>query len=103
MNFSLPTEIITHILSYISIADLVRAERTCRLFQSFALSEIENRIIKSGSSKDEWGILVRYICIHCIMLRIIFTKSISNRFILAKSMLCQFVLIQRQRKPIILF
>lgn len=61
MNYSLPTEIITNILSHVSIADLVRVERTCRLFQSFALSEIEKRIIKSVSSKDEWGILVRII------------------------------------------
>lgn len=59
MNYSLPSEIISNIFEYVSITDLVRVERTCKLFQSFALCEIEKRIIRS--SKDEWGILV---CIH---------------------------------------
>lgn len=58
MDYLLPTEIITNILEYMSITDLVRVERTCRLFQSFALSEIEKRIVKSGTTRDEWGILV---------------------------------------------
>lgn len=58
MDCLLPTEIITNILEYMSITDLVRVERTCRLFQSFALSEIEKRIVKSGTTRDEWGILV---------------------------------------------
>lgn len=53
----LPSEILTEILSYLSIKDLVRIERTCKLLQSYALSEIERRI-RRGSSKDEWGILV---------------------------------------------
>lgn len=53
----LPSEILTEILSYLSIKDLVRIERTCKLLQCYALSEIERRI-RRGSSKDEWGILV---------------------------------------------
>lgn len=57
MDYLLPAEIITNILSYMSMTDLVRIERTCRLFQSFSLCEIEKRIIKSS---DEWGILVSY-------------------------------------------
>lgn len=57
MNYSLPTEIISNIFEYVSINDLVRIESTCRLFQSFALCEIEKRIIRSTT--DEWGILVR--------------------------------------------
>lgn len=56
MNYSLPTEIISNIFEYVSITDLVRIESTCRLFQSFALCEIEKRIIRS--TRDEWGILV---------------------------------------------
>ncbi|KAK4510953.1 uncharacterized protein ATC70_000062 [Mucor velutinosus] len=55
MDYLLPAEIITNILSYMSMTDLVRIERTCRLFQSFSLCEIEKRIIKSS---DEWGILI---------------------------------------------
>lgn len=55
MDYLLPAEIITNILSYMSMTDLVRIERTCRLFQSFSLCEIEKRIVKSN---DEWGILV---------------------------------------------
>ncbi|GAA5805809.1 hypothetical protein HPULCUR_011335 [Helicostylum pulchrum] len=56
MNYSLPTEIISNIFEYVSINDLVRIESTCRLFQSFALCEIEKRIIRS--TRDEWGILI---------------------------------------------
>ncbi|KAG2210988.1 hypothetical protein INT47_000148 [Mucor saturninus] len=56
MNYSLPSEIISNIFEYVSMTDLVRVERTCKLFQSFALCEIEKRIIRS--SKDEWGILI---------------------------------------------
>lgn len=59
MDHLLPTEIYSNILSYMSIKDLVRLESTCRLFQSFALCEIERRLIRSGSTSDEWGILVR--------------------------------------------
>ncbi|GAN11015.1 hypothetical protein MAM1_0450d10567 [Mucor ambiguus] len=55
MDHLLPAEIITNILSYMSMTDLVRIERTCRLLQSFSLCEIEKRIIKSS---DEWGILI---------------------------------------------
>ena len=60
MDNLLPTEIYHNILSYMSMTDLVRAERTCRLFQSFALCEIEKRLIHSGGTSDEWGILVTY-------------------------------------------
>ncbi|KAI8063715.1 uncharacterized protein B0P05DRAFT_555400 [Gilbertella persicaria] len=56
MDLLFPTEIISNILSYMSIKDLTKLERTSRLFQAFTLNEIENRIIKSG--KDEWGILI---------------------------------------------
>lgn len=66
MDHLLPTEIYSHILSYMSIKDLVRLERTCRLFQSFALCEIERRLIHSGSTSDEWGILVKYLPL-CIL------------------------------------
>lgn len=59
MNYSLPSEIISNIFEYVSMTDLVRVERTCKLFQSFALCEIEKRIIRS--SKDEWGILVCFL------------------------------------------
>lgn len=63
MHHLLPTEIYSNILSYMSIKDLVRLERTCRLFQSFALCEIERRLIHSGSTSDEWGILVKHLSI----------------------------------------
>lgn len=59
MDHLLPPEIIEQILSYMSMTDLVRMERTCRLFQSFSLYEIEKRIMTSNTSKDEWGMLVR--------------------------------------------
>ncbi|KAI8646990.1 hypothetical protein BD408DRAFT_409015 [Parasitella parasitica] len=55
MDHLLPTEIITNILGYMSITDLVCIERVCRSFQSFSLCEIEKRIIKSN---DEWGVLI---------------------------------------------
>ncbi|KAI7906885.1 uncharacterized protein BX663DRAFT_557524 [Cokeromyces recurvatus] len=58
MEYLFPAEIFTNMLGYMSIIDLVRLERTCRLFQSYALYEIEKRIIKSESSKHEWGILI---------------------------------------------
>lgn len=61
MDYLLPTEIYSNILSYMTMTDLVRVERTCRLFQSFVLCEIEKRIIRSGSTSDEWGILVKYL------------------------------------------
>lgn len=61
MDYLLPAEIITNILSYMSMTDLVRIERTCRLLQSFSLCEIEKRIIKSS---DEWGILVSCYTLH---------------------------------------
>lgn len=61
MDYLLPAEIMTNILSYMSMTDLVRIERTCRLFQAFSLCEIEKRIIKSS---DEWGILVSILYTH---------------------------------------
>ncbi|KAI9486496.1 MAG: hypothetical protein EXX96DRAFT_516570 [Benjaminiella poitrasii] len=58
MDRLFPTEIITNILGYMPIDDLARLERTCRLFQSYALYEIERRIIKPSSTQDEWGVLI---------------------------------------------
>ncbi|OBZ87322.1 hypothetical protein A0J61_04627 [Choanephora cucurbitarum] len=58
MDCLLPSEIISTIMSYMSIKDLARMERTSRLFQAFALQEIEHRIIKSSSNSDEWGVLI---------------------------------------------
>lgn len=58
MDRLLPSEIIEKILSYMTMTDLVRMERTCRLFQSFSLYEIEKRVMTSNTCKDEWGMLV---------------------------------------------
>ncbi|KAI9262223.1 hypothetical protein BDA99DRAFT_510569 [Phascolomyces articulosus] len=53
----LPPEIIVCVLEHLPLADLVRAERTCRMIQAFCHSEINRRII-SGPLKDDWGVLV---------------------------------------------
>lgn len=53
----LPPEIIICVLEHLPLADLVRAERTCRMIQAFCHCEIERRLL-TGSSKDEWGVLV---------------------------------------------
>lgn len=55
----LPTEIILNVLEYLPLADLVRAERTCRMIQAFCHGEIERRIT-SGPLKNDWGVLVCY-------------------------------------------
>lgn len=52
-----PSEITQIILEHLPIKDLIRAERTSKLLQLFCLSEIERRI-KTGSLKDEFGVLV---------------------------------------------
>lgn len=56
---SFPSEIITQVFSYLTIKDLARIECTCKLLQSFSLSEMERRIIREESSNDKWGILVK--------------------------------------------
>ncbi|KAI9491181.1 hypothetical protein BDB00DRAFT_883898 [Zychaea mexicana] len=53
----LPPEIICCVLEQLPLADLVRAERTCRMIQAFCHSEIQRRIT-SGPLKDDWGVLV---------------------------------------------
>lgn len=53
----LPPEIIIHTLKYLSLADLVRAERTCKSMQAFCHWEIEHRIT-TGPLKNDWGVLV---------------------------------------------
>lgn len=53
----LPPEIILTILEQLPLADLVRAERACRMFQTFCHLEIERRIT-TGPLKDEWGVLI---------------------------------------------
>ncbi|ORZ09503.1 hypothetical protein BCR42DRAFT_423543 [Absidia repens] len=52
-----PSEITQIILEHLPIRDLIRAERTSKLLQLFCLSEIERRI-KTGSLKDEFGVLI---------------------------------------------
>lgn len=54
-----PSEITQIILEHLPIKDLIRAERTSKLLQLFCLSEIERRI-KTGSLKDEFGVLVSH-------------------------------------------
>ena len=53
----LPPEIVIHTLKYLSLADLVRAERTCKSLQAFCHWEIEHRIT-TGPLKNDWGVLV---------------------------------------------
>jgi hypothetical protein len=53
----LPAEILSTILEFVSIPDLVRLERTCKLLQAFSLHEIERRIF-NHTSQEEWGVLV---------------------------------------------
>ncbi|KAI8882239.1 hypothetical protein K501DRAFT_334163 [Backusella circina FSU 941] len=53
----LPAEILSTILEFVSIPDLVRLERTCKLLQAYSLHEIERRISKH-TSQEEWGVLV---------------------------------------------
>jgi hypothetical protein len=49
----LPVEILSRILEFLSIRDLVRMESTNKLIQSLCLYEMERQV-----SRDEWGILV---------------------------------------------
>ncbi|KAI9323626.1 hypothetical protein BX666DRAFT_1888707 [Dichotomocladium elegans] len=53
----LPAEILMHILKHMSLADLVRTERTCKLIQQLCLCEIEHRIL-SDPRRKEWSVLV---------------------------------------------
>lgn len=102
MDNLLPTEIYNNILSYMSITDLVRVERTCRLFQSFALCEIEKRLIRSGATSDEWGILVS-IYYDTIQYKFNHTNMNVTRFTWVKYVQNQFVLTQEPKRPTILF
>ncbi|KAI9263668.1 hypothetical protein BY458DRAFT_514408 [Sporodiniella umbellata] len=56
MMNAFPTEIITHIFSYLTITELAQAENTCRTLQAFALAETERKVMKANHL---WGLYVK--------------------------------------------